>query len=94
MPSILKNRREHFPNTLLIPGYSSTDCIPSHVDLKTPLIRLLAAVNLALCKYPCEFGNHAGSQRRRLAVALAKRGESLSFIPHSRSKTRQRWSRG
>ena len=43
-----------FGEYLLVPGYSSTNCIPANVDLSTPLVKFRR-------KYSNDFGNYAVS---------------------------------
>ncbi len=69
-----------FSEYLLIPGYSSTDCIPSLVDLKTPLIRFTRGTKSPLsANIPVSSAIMQAVSDDRLAVALAKEG-GISFI--------------
>ncbi len=74
-----------FNEYLLIPGYSSRDCIPANVSLKTPLVRYKAgekpAIELTIPMVSAIMQSVSGD---RLAVALARSG-GLSFIYGSQS---------
>ena len=39
MAIVLKEPSRTFSEYLLIPGYTSEDCIPDNVNLKTPLVK-------------------------------------------------------
>lgn len=69
-----------FSEYLLIPGYSSTHCIPSAVDLKTPLVRFKKGEKPELSiNIPMVSAIMQSVSDDRLAVALAQEG-GLSFI--------------
>ena len=69
-----------FSEFLLIPGYSSTDCIPSKVSLKTPLVRYEKGQEPELSiNIPMVSAIMQSVSDDRLAVALAQEG-GLSFI--------------
>ena len=69
-----------FGEYLLIPGYSSTKCIPANVSLKTPLVRYrkgeMPAISLNI---PMTSAIMQSVSDDRMAIALAKEG-GLSFI--------------
>lgn len=74
-----------FSEYLLIPGYSSTKCIPSEVNLKTPLVRHKKGEEPALTiNIPMVSAIMQSVSDDRLAVALAQEG-GLSFIYGSQS---------
>ena len=51
-----------FSEYLLIPGYSSTHCVPSKVDLKTPLVKYKKGEEPALTiNIPCYYSQEADS---------------------------------
>lgn len=74
-----------FGEYLLIPGYSSTACIPANVSLKTPLVRYAKgeAPPLSL-NIPMTSAIMQAVSDDKMAVALAKEG-GLSFIYGSQS---------
>lgn len=74
-----------FGEYLLIPGYSSTNCIPANVSLKTPLVKFEkgAAPSLSL-NIPMTSAIMQSVSDDNMAVALAKEG-GLSFIYGSQS---------
>ena len=86
-----------FGEYLLVPGYSSSECIPSAVSLKTPLVKYRKGQedcphfheHPAWCPPSCRL-----CPTTRMAIALAKEG-GVSFIYGSQSdrETRRRWSR-
>ena len=70
-----------FGEYLLVPGYSSSECIPSAVDLSTPLVRYRKgeeACPLSM-KIPMVSAIMQSVSGERLAIALAKEG-GVSFI--------------
>lgn len=74
-----------FSEYLLVPGYSSTRCIPSEVSLKTPLVRFARGEEPALSiQIPMVSAIMQSVSDDRLAVALAQEG-GLSFIYSSQS---------
>ena len=74
-----------FNEYLLIPGYSSEECIPANVSLKTPLVRYKAGEEPALSlNIPLVSSIMQAVSGDRLAVALAQEG-GLSFIYGSQS---------
>ena len=75
-----------FSEYLLVPGYTSEDCIPDHVSLRTPLVRYRKGqeecpISLNI---PMVSAIMQSVSNDTLAVALAKEG-GLSFIYGSQS---------
>ena len=74
-----------FNEYLLVPGYSSSECIPANVSLKTPLVRYKRgeepAISLNIPMVSAIMQSVSGD---RLAVALAQEG-GVSFIFGSQS---------
>lgn len=71
-----------FGEYLLIPGYTSADCIPENVTLRTPLVRFNKKVGEkpALCmNIPMVSAVMQSVSDDRMAIALAKEG-GISFI--------------
>ncbi|MCQ2449643.1 MAG: IMP dehydrogenase [Clostridia bacterium] len=74
-----------FNEYLLVPGYSSAECIPANVSLKTPLVKFKkgeeSAITLSIPMVSAIMQSVSGD---RLAVALAREG-GVSFIYGSQS---------
>ncbi|MBQ2957119.1 MAG: IMP dehydrogenase, partial [Clostridia bacterium] len=69
-----------FSEYLLVPGYSSAECIPANVSLKTPLVRFKKGETPALSmNIPLVSAVMQSVSDDRMAVALAKEG-GVSFI--------------
>ncbi len=74
-----------FSEYLLIPGYTSAECIPNKVDLKTPVVRFRKGEEPALSiNIPMTSAVMQAVSNDTLAIALAKEG-GLSFIFGSQS---------
>ncbi|HUH45498.1 MAG TPA: IMP dehydrogenase [Treponemataceae bacterium] len=74
-----------FAEYLLVPGYSSADCIPDKVNLKTPLVRFKKGEKPKLSmNIPLVSAIMQSVSNDRLAIALAKEG-GVSFIFGSQS---------
>ena len=74
-----------FNEYLLVPGYSSSECIPSNVSLKTPLVKYKKGEKPAIeMNIPMVSAIMQSVSGDRLAVALAKEG-GVSFIYGSQS---------
>ena len=74
-----------FNEYLLVPGYSSAECIPSNVSLKTPLVKFKKGEEPAISlNIPLVSAIMQSVSGERLAVALAKEG-GISFIFGSQS---------
>ena len=84
--AILINEPSHtFNEYLLIPGYSSSECIPANVSLKTPLVKFKKGEEPAIMmNIPMVSAIMQSVSGDRLAVALAKEG-GVSFIYGSQS---------
>lgn len=70
-----------FSEYLLVPGYSSAECIPSNVSLKTPLVKYRKgeeepAISMNIPMVSAIMQSVSGE---KMAVALAKEG-GVSFI--------------
>lgn len=78
-----------FGEYLLVPSYSSTDCIPSNVCLRTPLVKFKRGEEAPLSiNIPMVSAIMQAVSDDRMAIALAKEG-GLSFIYGSQSIERQ-----
>lgn len=74
-----------FSEYLLVPGYSSCDCIPNNVSLKTPLVKYQRGSEPALSlNIPMVSAIMQSVSGENMAIALAKEG-GLSFIYGSQS---------
>ena len=74
-----------FNEYLLVPGYSSAECIPSNVSLKTPLVKFKKGEEPAISmNIPLTSAIMQSVSGDRLAVALAREG-GVSFIYGSQS---------
>lgn len=84
--AIYINEPSHtFNEYLLIPGYSSSQCIPANVSLKTPLVKYKKGEKPAIeLTIPMVSAIMQSVSDDRLAVALAKSG-GVSFIYGSQS---------
>ena len=74
-----------FNEYLLVPGYSSSECIPANVSLKTPLVKFKRGEEPAITmNIPLTSAIMQSVSGDRLAVALAREG-GVSFIYGSQS---------
>lgn len=74
-----------FNEYLLVPGYSSSECIPANVSLKTPLVKFKKGEEPSLSmNIPMTSAIMQSVSGDRLAVALAREG-GVSFIFGSQS---------
>ena len=85
MAIYMKEPSHTFGEYLLIPGYSSTKCIPSNVSLQTPLVKYKKGEEPALMlNIPMTSAIMQSVSDDKMAVALAREG-GLSFIYGSQS---------
>ena len=74
-----------FSEYLLVPGYSSSDCVPSKVSLKTPLVKFRKGEQPAISmNIPMTSAIMQSVSNDTMAVALAREG-GISFIFGSQS---------
>ena len=74
-----------FGEYLLVPGYSSTDCVPTNVSLKTPLVKFKKGEESEIVmNIPLVSAIMQSVSDDKMAVALAKEG-GVSFIYGSQS---------
>ncbi len=74
-----------FSEYLLVPGYSSCECVPANVDLKTPLVKFKKGEEPAISlNTPLVSAIMQSVSDDKLAVALSKEG-GISFIFGSQS---------
>ena len=85
MATYINEPAHTFNEYLLIPGYSSSECVPANVSLKTPLVKFRkgekSEIQLNIPMVSAIMQSVSGD---RLAVALAKSG-GVSFIYGSQS---------
>ena len=85
MAYYFKEMSHTFNEYLLVPGYSSSECIPANVSLKTPLVKFKKGQEPAISmNIPMTSAIMQSVSGERLAVALAKEG-GVSFIYGSQS---------
>ena len=85
MAQFIQEPAHTFNEYLLIPGYSSSECIPANVSLKTPLVRYRRGEEPAITmNIPLVSAIMQSVSGDRLAVALAIEG-GVSFIYGSQS---------
>ena len=69
-----------FGEYLLVPGYSSSECIPSKVDLSTPVVKFKKGEEAAIrMNIPLTSAIMQSVSDDKMAIALAKEG-GISFI--------------
>ena len=85
MATYINEPAHTFNEYLLIPGYSSSECVPTNVSLKTPLVKFKKGERSAIeLNVPMVSAIMQSVSGDRLAVALAKCG-GVSFIFGSQS---------
>jgi IMP dehydrogenase len=85
MATFINEPSHTFNEYLLIPGYSSAECIPANVSLKTPLVKYKKGETPAIMmNIPMVSAIMQSVSGDRLAVALATEG-GVSFIYGSQS---------
>ena len=85
MAYYFKEPSHTFNEYLLVPGYSSSECIPSAVSLKTPLVRYRKGEEPAISlQIPMVSAIMQSVSGEKLAIALAREG-GVSFIYGSQS---------
>ena len=73
-----------FGEYLLVPGYSSSECIPAKVSLKTPLVKYKKGEEPAISmNIPMVSAVMQSVSGENMGVALAKEG-GIAFIYHLR----------
>ncbi|MBQ7523912.1 MAG: IMP dehydrogenase [Oscillospiraceae bacterium] len=85
MSVVIPEPSRTFNEYLLIPRYSSSECVPANVSLKTPLVKFRKGETSAITmNIPLVSAIMQSVSGDRLAVALAKEG-GISFIYGSQS---------
>lgn len=80
MATYINEPAHTFNEYLLIPGYSSTECVPANVSLRTPLVKFKKGEEPALSlNIPMVSAIMQAVSGERLAVELARNG-GISFI--------------
>ncbi|MEG1957672.1 MAG: IMP dehydrogenase [Lachnospiraceae bacterium] len=85
MATYMNEPSHTFGEYLLVPGYSSMECIPGNVSLKTPLVKFEKGTKPSLSlNMPMTSAVMQSVSDDKMAVALAKEG-GLSFVYGSQS---------
>ena len=85
MAYYFKEPSHTFNEYLLVPGYSSSECVPAAVSLKTPLVRYRKGEEPAISlQIPMVSAIMQSVSGEKLAIALAREG-GVSFIYGSQS---------
>ncbi len=85
MATLINETSHTFNEYLLVPGYSSADCIPQNVSLKTPLVKFKKGEECPISlNIPMVSAIMQSVSDDKLAVALAKEG-GCAFIYGSQS---------
>ncbi len=80
MAYYFKEMSHTFNEYLLVPGYSSSECVPANVSLKTPLVKFKKGEEPAISmNIPMTSAIMQSVSGEKLAIALAKEG-GVSFI--------------
>ena len=80
MATFIQEPSHTFSEYLLIPGYSSSECIPQNVSLKTPLVKFKKGETSSITmNIPMVSAIMQSVSGERLAVALARQG-GVAFI--------------
>ncbi|MCH4054033.1 MAG: IMP dehydrogenase [Atopobiaceae bacterium] len=80
MATFFEGESHTFSEYLLVPGYSSAQCVPDNVSLKTPLVRFRKGEESAITlNIPLVSAIMQSVSGPKLAIALAQEG-GLSFI--------------
>ena len=85
MAYYFKEPSHTFSEYLLVPGYSSKECIPANVSLKTPVVKFKKGETSPIeLNIPLVSAIMQSVSDEKMAVALAKEG-GMSFIYGSQS---------
>ena len=85
MATFFEGESHTFSEYLLVPGYSSSECIPDNVSLKTPLVRFKRGEEPSISlNIPMVSAIMQAVSGPRMAIALAQQG-GMSFIYGSQS---------
>lgn len=85
MAKILETASHTFGEYLLVPGYSSTECVPGNVSLRTPLVKFKKGTEPKISlNIPLVSAIMQSVSDDKMAVAIAREG-GLSFIYGSQS---------
>ena len=85
MAKFFEEASHTFSEYLLVPGYSSAECIPDRVSLKTPLVKFRKGEESAISlNIPLVSAIMQSVSNDTMAIALAKEG-GVSFIYGSQS---------
>lgn len=94
MAFYFKEPSRTFGEYLLVPGYSSAECIPANVSLKTPVVKFKKGETSAITmNIPLVSAIMQSVSGEKMAIALQKRAASPLYTARSRSKAKPRWWR-
>ena len=80
MPVFINEPSHTFNEYLLIPGYSSSECVPANVSLKTPLVKFKKGEEPEISmNIPLVSAIMQSVSGEKMAIALAREG-GCSFI--------------
>ncbi len=89
MAKFFDNVSHTFSEYLLVPGYSSADCVPDRVSLKTPLVKYRKGEESAITmNIPLVSAIMQSVSNDTMAIALAKEG-GVSFIYGSQTNEQE-----
>ena len=89
MATYFEQTSHTFSEYLLVPGYSSAECVPNNVSLKTPVTKFRKGEAPTLCmNIPLTSAIMQSVSDDNMAVALAREG-GISFVYGSQSIERQ-----
>ena len=83
-----------FSEYLLIPGYTSEDCVPDHVSLKTPLVKYRKGAEEPAISLNVPLTSCSPSPTIPLPSPWQRRAASASFTALSPSRIRPPWWHG
>lgn len=83
-----------FGEYLIVPGYSSAQCIPANVSLRTPAVKFKKGEESEIImNIPLVSAIMQSVSGEKMAIALAREGGFLLFTDPRALRTRRRWSR-
>lgn len=92
MAFVFEEPSHTFGEYLLVPGFSSKECIPANVSLKTPVVKFRKGEKSSLSmNIPLVSAIMQAVSDDKMAIALAKKeGYHLSSV-HNLLKTKLQW---
>lgn len=81
-----------FSEFLLVPGYSSAECVPTNVSLKTPIVKFKKGEESAITmNIPLVSAIMQAVSDDNMGIALATEGGVSFIFGSSPSKVKQQW---